>query len=167
MAEICPIVWKGDSLELLDQRLLPDQLVYLKCRTADEVAAAIRDMVVRGAPAIGCAAAFGVVLGRGSKAAYAALAKSRPTAVNLFWALHRMGAKAKALQAADAAPHAALAARAKAYNMTVEQYKKKNLLRTEVASRDVAELAAEMCGPLFAKTTAAQVPIDGGNERVV
>jgi NAD(P)-dependent dehydrogenase (short-subunit alcohol dehydrogenase family) len=60
-----------------------------------------------------------------------------------------------------------LAARAKAYNLTVEQYKKKNLLRTEVASRDVAELAAEMCGPLFAKTTAAQVPIDGGNERVV
>ena len=60
-----------------------------------------------------------------------------------------------------------LAARAKAYNMTVEQYKKKNLLRTEVGSRDVAELAAEMCGPLFAKTTAAQVPIDGGNERVV
>jgi hypothetical protein len=58
-----------------------------------------------------------------------------------------------------------LAARAKAYNMTVEQYKKKNLLRTEVASRDVAELAAEMCGPLFAKTTAAQVPIDGGNDR--
>jgi rhamnose utilization protein RhaD (predicted bifunctional aldolase and dehydrogenase)/NAD(P)-dependent dehydrogenase (short-subunit alcohol dehydrogenase family) len=60
-----------------------------------------------------------------------------------------------------------LAARAKAYNMTIEQYKKKNLLRTEVASRDVAELAAEMCGPLFAKTTAAQVPIDGGNERVI
>jgi len=60
-----------------------------------------------------------------------------------------------------------LAARAKAYNMTVEQYRRKNLLKTEVASRDVAELAAEMCGPLFAKTTAAQVPIDGGNERVV
>ena len=51
--------------------------------------------------------------------------------------------------------------------MTVEQYKKRNLLKTEVASRDVAELAAEMCGPLFAKTTAAQVPVDGGNERVV
>ena len=60
-----------------------------------------------------------------------------------------------------------LASRAKAYNMTVEQYKKKNLLKTEVTSRDVAELAAEMCGPLFAKTTAAQVPVDGGNERVV
>ena len=60
-----------------------------------------------------------------------------------------------------------LAARAKAYNMTIEQYKRKNLLKTEVSSKDVAELAAEMCGPLFAKTTAAQVPVDGGNERVV
>jgi NAD(P)-dependent dehydrogenase (short-subunit alcohol dehydrogenase family) len=60
-----------------------------------------------------------------------------------------------------------LAARAKAYDMTVDQYKKKNLLKTEVSSKDVAELAAEMCGPLFAKTTAAQVPVDGGNERVV
>jgi len=60
-----------------------------------------------------------------------------------------------------------LASRAKAYNMTVEQYKKKNLLRTEVSSRDVAELAAELCGALFAKTTAAQIPVDGGNERVV
>ena len=60
-----------------------------------------------------------------------------------------------------------LASRARAYNMTVEQYKKNNLLKTEVSSRDVAELAAEMCGPLFAKTTAAQVPVDGGNERVV
>ena len=60
-----------------------------------------------------------------------------------------------------------LASRARAYNLTVEQYKKNNLLKTEVGSKDVAELAAEMCGPLFAKTTAAQVPVDGGNERVV
>ena len=60
-----------------------------------------------------------------------------------------------------------LASRAKAYGLTVEQYKKNNLLKTEVSSKDVAELAAEMCGPLFAKTTAAQVPVDGGNERVV
>jgi rhamnose utilization protein RhaD (predicted bifunctional aldolase and dehydrogenase)/NAD(P)-dependent dehydrogenase (short-subunit alcohol dehydrogenase family) len=62
---------------------------------------------------------------------------------------------------------ALLAARAKAYNMTVEQYRRNNLLKTEVASSDVAELAAEMCGPLFAKTTGAQVPVDGGNERVI
>jgi NAD(P)-dependent dehydrogenase (short-subunit alcohol dehydrogenase family) len=60
-----------------------------------------------------------------------------------------------------------LASRAKAYGLTVEQYKKNNLLKTEVSSKDVAELAAEMCGALFAKTTAAQVPVDGGNERVV
>ena len=90
-----PIRWKGDALELLDQRLLPDQLVYLTCRTAEDVAKAIRDMAVRGAPAIGCAAAFGVVL---SKGGYDVLAKSRPTAVNLFWALERMK-KAKNLEA--------------------------------------------------------------------
>ena len=60
-----------------------------------------------------------------------------------------------------------LAKRAASYDMTVEQYRRKNLLRTEVTSRDVAELTAEMCGPLFAKTTAAQIPVDGGNERMV
>jgi rhamnose utilization protein RhaD (predicted bifunctional aldolase and dehydrogenase)/NAD(P)-dependent dehydrogenase (short-subunit alcohol dehydrogenase family) len=60
-----------------------------------------------------------------------------------------------------------LAQRAKHYGISVLQYKTKNILRTEITSRDVAELAAEMCGPLFAKTTGAQVPIDGGNERVI
>jgi rhamnose utilization protein RhaD (predicted bifunctional aldolase and dehydrogenase)/NAD(P)-dependent dehydrogenase (short-subunit alcohol dehydrogenase family) len=60
-----------------------------------------------------------------------------------------------------------LAERAQRYAMTVEQYRSNNVLRTEVTSRDVAELAAEMCGPLFAKTTGAQLPVDGGNERVI
>ncbi|HEX3128822.1 MAG TPA: bifunctional aldolase/short-chain dehydrogenase [Thermoanaerobaculia bacterium] len=60
-----------------------------------------------------------------------------------------------------------LASRAKAYEMDVDSYKKNNILRVEVSSRDVAELAAEMCGPLFAKTTGAQVPVDGGNDRVI
>ena len=60
-----------------------------------------------------------------------------------------------------------LASRAKHYGLTVEKYKKNNVLQTEVTSHDVAELAAEMCGPLFAKTTAAQVPVDGGNDRVI
>jgi len=60
-----------------------------------------------------------------------------------------------------------LEARARSYGMTVDQYRTKNLLRTEVRSSDVGELAAELCGPLFAKTTGAQIPIDGGNERVV
>ena len=60
-----------------------------------------------------------------------------------------------------------LAARAAHYGQSVEQYKKNNVLRTEITSRDVAELAAEMCGPLFAKITGAQLPVDGGNERVI
>jgi NAD(P)-dependent dehydrogenase (short-subunit alcohol dehydrogenase family) len=60
-----------------------------------------------------------------------------------------------------------LAARAKHYGISVDEYRKGNVLGTEVKSRDVAELAAEMCGPLFAKTTGAQVPVDGGNERVI
>ena len=60
-----------------------------------------------------------------------------------------------------------LASRAKHYGLSVEEYKTNNVLKTEVSSRDVAELAAEMCGPLFAKTTAAQVPVDGGNDRVI
>jgi len=85
-----PIRWQDGRLELLDQRLLPARTEYVSCTSAAEVATAIRDMVVRGAPAIGCAAAFGVVLDRGAEAAYAALAASRPTAVNLFWALERM-----------------------------------------------------------------------------
>jgi methylthioribose-1-phosphate isomerase len=93
-----PLRWRGDRLELLDQRLLPDEAVYVTCRTAAEVAQRIRDMVVRGAPAIGCAAAFGVVLSKGSPESYEVLAKSRPTAVNLFWALERMK-KAKDLKA--------------------------------------------------------------------
>ena len=84
--------WRGDALELLDQRLLPERTVYVACRSAAEVAQAIREMVVRGAPAIGCAAAFGVALDHGSNAAFEVLAQSRPTAVNLFWALERMRA---------------------------------------------------------------------------
>jgi methylthioribose-1-phosphate isomerase len=86
--------WTGGALELLDQRKLPAQFTYVRCADAEEVAVAIRDMVVRGAPAIGCAAAYGVALAalRGSdlEEAIDVLARSRPTAVNLFWALDRM-----------------------------------------------------------------------------
>jgi len=85
-----PLKWRSDRLELLDQRLLPERTEYVVCRSADDVARAIREMVVRGAPAIGCAAAFGVVLDKGKKSGYEVLAASRPTAVNLFWALERM-----------------------------------------------------------------------------
>lgn len=60
-----------------------------------------------------------------------------------------------------------LEARAKHYGLSVQQYKTNNLLGAEVLSRHVAELASEMCGALFASTTAAQLPVDGGNDRVV
>lgn len=60
-----------------------------------------------------------------------------------------------------------LASRAKHYGMTIEEYKKNNILRTEVTSKDVAELAADLCGASFSKTTGAQIPVDGGNDRVI
>jgi NAD(P)-dependent dehydrogenase (short-subunit alcohol dehydrogenase family) len=60
-----------------------------------------------------------------------------------------------------------LAARAKSYGLTTDEYKKNNILKTVITSADVAELAIELCGSLFAKTTGAQIPVDGGNDRVI
>ena len=84
----------GPRVVLLDQRRLPDEVVELECRSAAEVAEAIRAMAIRGAPAIGVAAAYGLALaaerGEDLDAATAVLAGARPTAVNLAWALERM-----------------------------------------------------------------------------
>ena len=81
----------GPKVVLLDQRRLPDEEVELECRTVDELVAAIRELAIRGAPAIGVAAAYGLALaaarGDDVDSAAAALAASRPTAVNLTWAL--------------------------------------------------------------------------------
>jgi len=87
--------WHGDHLRLLDQRRLPFETVFVDCRNAADVAQAIRDLVVRGAPAIGIAAAWGVVLAAQQAPellaeAITQLRASRPTAVNLMWALERM-----------------------------------------------------------------------------
>jgi len=60
-----------------------------------------------------------------------------------------------------------LRTRAENYGLSVDEYRKNNVLGVEIRSRDVAELVAEMCGPLFSRTTGAQVPIDGGNDRVI
>ena len=91
---VSPLRWTGDALFLLDQRLLPQEERWLECRDAVAVATAIRDMIVRGAPAIGVAAAFGIALAarRGDDlgSAAAMLKDSRPTAVNLAWAVDRM-----------------------------------------------------------------------------
>jgi methylthioribose-1-phosphate isomerase len=97
------IEWVGDHfgfLRLLDQTRLPTELTYLDCRTVGDVWSAIRGLSVRGAPAIGVTAAYGVVLGvreDGPVAAAKRLSTSRPTAVNLFWALERMERVANAL----------------------------------------------------------------------
>lgn len=91
---IVPLTWNGDSILMLDQRVLPHHENWLRLETSTEVAAAIREMAVRGAPAIGVAAAYGMALaslkGEDLNAADAVLRASRPTAVNLFWALDRL-----------------------------------------------------------------------------
>ncbi|MDE2280479.1 MAG: S-methyl-5-thioribose-1-phosphate isomerase [Xanthomonadaceae bacterium] len=91
------VQWRGDHLRLLDQRLLPQDEQWIDCRDASAVTRAIRDLAVRGAPAIGIAAAWGVVLaaqqGAALDGALAMLRAARPTAVNLMWALDRMKAR--------------------------------------------------------------------------
>ncbi len=114
------IIWQDDHLKLLDQRILPEKEEYLSYHDSDAVASAITDMVVRGAPAIGITAAYGVVLA--ARACFAeapddwkspladsiqVLADSRPTAVNLFWALDKMKAIVEKLPM-DQDPEAAL-----------------------------------------------------------
>src|SRR2546425_12523900 len=97
------IEWTDEGVVMLDQRRLPEQETYLRLTSAEEVAAAIRDMAIRGAPAIGVAAAMGIAVGfqrcgdlpvaeRPARFEQHALllASTRPTAVNLFWAIDRM-----------------------------------------------------------------------------
>ncbi|HEX7032111.1 MAG TPA: S-methyl-5-thioribose-1-phosphate isomerase [Nitrososphaera sp.] len=102
------VAWENNSVVLIDQTKLPNKLVYVKCKSYQEVADAIKKLVVRGAPAIGVTAAFGLALAaQQSKAktlpelmtdldtAFKVLRATRPTAVNLFWALERVMSKAK------------------------------------------------------------------------
>ncbi|HEV7123309.1 MAG TPA: S-methyl-5-thioribose-1-phosphate isomerase [Rhodanobacter sp.] len=115
------VQWQGDHLRLLDQRRLPGEECWIECRDAGHVTSAIRDLVVRGAPAIGIAAAWGVAMaarqGVALEPVLASLRAARPTAVNLMWALDRMkkriaaGADAEALvREAQAIQHEDLAA---------------------------------------------------------
>ncbi|MEY6432249.1 S-methyl-5-thioribose-1-phosphate isomerase [Thioalkalicoccus limnaeus] len=119
------VVWHRDQLHLLDQRYLPGRAEFLALESAAATAAAIRDMVVRGAPAIGIAAAYGVVLAARARFAeqgadwrvaieadLAQLAASRPTAVNLFWALARMRERFATLGGGDPVPELLAAAQA-------------------------------------------------------
>jgi len=122
------IAWRGRSVVMIDQRKLPGQETYVCCRTYIQVAQAIEKMVIRGAPAIGIAAAYGLVLGvmamtaaagrsldRDFEKVYKRLERTRPTARNLFWALERMKAAYERTRAQGLrAIRAALLAEAKA-----------------------------------------------------
>lgn len=138
------IRWDRHRLELLDQRRLPEETRYVACTSAAEVARAIRDMVVRGAPAIGIAAAYGLALSARRhaelpaemrSAAVAAdmeaLAQARPTAVNLGWALARLRPLAE-----RGAPFRELAAAAEALHA-----------EDVAANRVMARLGADRIGP--------------------
>src|SRR5690349_14271064 len=122
MPQIETLRWSGGvdgTLHLIDQTLLPGELREIECRDVATVWEAIKQLRVRGAPAIGIAAAYGVVLGVRSDLSKLPkvidyLAGSRPTAVNLFWALDRMQAKAGALAASPEETVAALLDEAKA-----------------------------------------------------
>jgi methylthioribose-1-phosphate isomerase len=98
LPDVAPIAWRDRALDLLDQRRLPAEEVWLRCEEPAQVADAIRSLAVRGAPAIGIAAAYGLALaaarGEDVSAAAALLADTRPTAVNLRWALDRAAAAA-------------------------------------------------------------------------
>ena len=122
---IRPILWEDNRLKLIDQRILPQEERYLEYDEPQPVADAIRDMVVRGAPAIGITAAYGVVLAARKRYAESPdgwrdhirtdlerLAASRPTAVNLFWALERM--ERRIAQLGEGEPTEALLAEARA-----------------------------------------------------
>ncbi|ADP77970.1 translation initiation factor 2B subunit I family (IF-2BI) [Methanothermus fervidus DSM 2088] len=88
------IIWEDNKLLLLDQRKLPDEVTYFECKNHKDVVYAIKNMVVRGAPAIGVAAAFGVALaqinGEDINKAAKEIKNTRPTAINLFWAVDRV-----------------------------------------------------------------------------
>jgi methylthioribose-1-phosphate isomerase len=146
------VAWNDGVLRLLDQRRLPFEEIYLDCRDADAVVTAIRDLAVRGAPAIGIAAAWGVVLearrlaGQGSAVSESALETSlqrlnaaRPTAVNLAWALRRMRSVASPFgQATDSKSNLVNA-------LTVEAQKIQD--EDLAANQHMGTLGAELIGP--------------------
>lgn len=140
------IQWQDDHLMLLDQRLLPHEVIWLDITNTEETVAAIRDMVVRGAPAIGITAAFGVVMAARAHFGMAPenwqtsiqvdlelLSGARPTAVNLVWAINRMAA---VFERVTGDPVALLLAEAKAIHE-----------EDIAANRRMGELGAELIAP--------------------
>lgn len=140
------LIWQDSCLQLLDQRRLPGAVEYLECRSAQAVCDAIQEMVVRGAPAIGIAAAYGVVLAARDgyrddpehwrerlRAQLLRLANARPTAVNLRWALARMSARAMSIHGD---PEAALLDEARAIHA-----------QDVAANRTMGDIGAQLIEP--------------------
>jgi methylthioribose-1-phosphate isomerase len=142
---VTPARWRGDRLELLDQTLLPHEEVWIEYREAAAVAGAIRNMIVRGAPAIGITAAYGMALEalglardgadvrRGLDAAAEILSAARPTAVNLAWAIDRM------LRVAASTPDVELPKRLAAEAVAIHE-------EDVEANRTIGRLGAELLG---------------------
>lgn len=144
MSEVTALYWENDTLFLLDQNQLPERVEYRAFTSPQAVAQAIKDMTVRGAPAIGVAAAFGVVLGakrlltegqaleQAMPEVFALLSATRPTAVNLFWALERMRRKWEACKRLD--PPAVVAALEEEARAIYEQEREANRRLAELGS---------------------------------
>ena len=143
------IQWTDAGVVMIDQTRLPLEETFVTCRTYEEVAAAIKDMIIRGAPAIGVAAAMGVALGvlHASAADLDAqveticdtLARTRPTAVNLFWAIDRM----KRLYAAHARPSRSR----RSARRLVEEAQARTRKRTSPSTAPSAATARRWCPP--------------------
>jgi methylthioribose-1-phosphate isomerase len=137
--------WTGTSLRLLDQTKLPHEITYVECQDYQQVADAIRNMTVRGAPAIGVSAAYGLVLAaqslgaQGLKAAADALLATRPTAVNLRWAIERM------LQIAADAPEAGLV---RLLNQEADRLAAEDVAINRAIGRHGAKLVPDKAGVL-------------------
>src|SRR5579864_710947 len=135
------IEWTDAGVVMIDQTRLPREQVFVTCRTYLEVAEAIRSMVIRGAPAIGVAAAMGVALGVQEGADFEAvcttLAGTRPTAVNLFWAIERM----RGLHASLAA--AASLERVHAMAAEAQQIRLEDIATCRAIGRNGAELVPD------------------------
>ncbi len=135
---VAPVHWTGRSLKVLDQRLLPHKVVYLNCSTPEDVARATKSMALRGAPLIGCAAAYAMALAarrdglRGMEKAAPGLLKARPTAVNLAHAVSYMLVEGR--QVAEAKNFADLMER------TAGRYYAEDLL----ANQSMAKLGASL-----------------------
>ncbi len=159
MSEIEPVKWQNDQLLLLDQRILPAKEEYMALNTLKDCADAISDMVVRGAPAIGITAAYAIALGvrehyqktphdwyRALLQELEYLACSRPTAVNLFWAIDKARALLQPLQQSQEDPFLPMLQLAQSiHQQDIDDNKKMAALGAELIAQSLSASAMQQC----------------------